>query len=180
MSQDALGLPEKMVAIHRHLRNAGINHAFGGALALAWCTQQARGTIDLDVNVFLTPEHTDETLAALPPEVVATAGDRASLVRDGQARLRWDATPVDLFLNTTDFHEQVAGRVRWEPFAGAELPFLACEDLAVFKAFFNRTRDWADLEAMREAGTLDAQAVAGVLATFLGGDDERIGRLLSL
>lgn len=68
----------------------------------------------------------------------------------------------------------------WEPFAGELLPFLACEDLAVFKAFFDRTRDWADLEAMRDAGTLDASAVAGVLATFLGGDDERIARLLSL
>lgn len=52
--------------------------------------------------------------------------------------------------------------------------------LAVFKAFFNRTRDWADLEAMRDAGTLDVPAVVGVLATFLGADDDRITRLLSL
>jgi len=70
--------------------------------------------------------------------------------------------------------------VRWEPFDRVDLPFLACEDLAVFKAFFNRTRDWADLEAMREADTLDVPAVAGVLATFLGNDDDRIARLLSL
>jgi 2-methylcitrate dehydratase PrpD len=33
---------------------------------------------------------------------------------------------------------------------------------------------------MHEAGTLDVTAVAGVLATFLGGDDERIARLLSI
>ena len=180
MSPDAGGLPEKMVALHEHLRDAGIEHAFGGALALAWCTRQARGTIDLDVNVFAGPERTDETLAALPPGVIATAKDRGLLVRDGQARLWWGTTPVDIFLNTTDFHEQVAARVRWEPFAGAQLPFVACEDLAVFKAFFNRTKDWADLEAMREAGTLDIPAVAGVLATFLGGDDDRLTRLLSL
>ncbi len=173
-------LPGKMLAVHRHLRDAGIDHAFGGALALAWCTQQARGTIDLDVNVFVGPERTDETLAALPAGVVATADDRARLVRDGQARLWWGTTPVDVFLNTTDFHEAVASRVRWEPFAGADLPFLACEDLAVFKAFFNRTKDWADLEAMRDAGALDVATVAGVLATFLGGDDDRIARLLSL
>ena len=174
------GIPQKMLAIHEHLRAAGIDHAFGGALALAWCTQQARGTIDLDVNVFVGTDRTDETLAALPPEIVASAADRALLMRDGQARLWWDTTPVDVFLNTTDFHEAVASRVRWEPFGGIELPFLACEDLAVFKAFFNRTKDWADLEAMREAGTLDVSAVAGVLATFLGGDDDRIARLLSL
>lgn len=169
-----------MLAIHAHLRMAGIDHAFGGALALAWCTQQARGTIDLDVNVFVGPERAEETLAALPAGVIATVEDRSLLGRDGQARLWWDTTPVDLFLNTTEFHEGVGARVRWEPFAGEVLPFLACEDLAVFKAFFNRTKDWADLEAMQDAGTLDVSTVAGVLATFLGPDDERIARLLSL
>jgi hypothetical protein len=174
------GIPEKIVATHRRLTRAGFDHAFGGALALAWCTQQARGTIDLDVNVFVGPDRTDAVLAALPREVAFTDEDRALLARDGQARLWWDMTPVDLFLNTTDFHERVAARVRWEPFGGTELPFLGCEDLAVFKAFFNRTKDWADLEAMYEAGTLDVAAVAGVLATFLGGDDERIARLLAL
>ena len=179
MSDDA-GLPAKMLAIHEHLQGAGIDHAFGGALALAWCTRQARGTIDLDVNVFVGPERTDAALAALPPAVVATEEERALLLRDGQARLWWAATPVDIFLNTTDFHEGLAARVRWEPFAGVELPFLACDDLAVFKAFFNRTKDWADLEAMREVGTLDVPAVAGLLATFLGGDDDRIARLLAL
>lgn len=179
MSRD-VGLPEKMLAIHEHLRDAGLDHAFGGALALAWCTHQARGTIDVDVNVFVRPERVDDALAALPAGVVATPADRALLRRDGQARLWWGTTPLDLFFNTTDFHEQAAARVRWEPFAGVELPFLACGDLAVFKAFFNRTRDWADLEAMREAGTLDVPAVAGVLATVLGGDDDRVARLLSL
>jgi hypothetical protein len=180
MSRDAGSLPEKMLAIHEHLQQAGIDHAFGGALALAWCTQQARGTIDVDVNVFVVPERTDEALAALPRGVVASAEARAHLARDGQARLWWGTTPVDLFFNTTPYHEAIAARVRWEPFAGAELPFLACEDLAVFKAFFNRTKDWADLEAMQEAGTLDVSAVVGLLATFLGNDDDRIARLLSL
>jgi hypothetical protein len=179
MKQDP-GLPEKILAIHTHLQDVGIDHAFGGALALAWCTRQARGTIDVDVNVFVGPERTDETLAALPSRVVATAEDRALLKSDGQARLWWGTTPIDVFLNATDFHEDIAARVRWEPFAGVEVPFLSCEDLAVFKAFFNRTKDWADLEAMRDAGTLDVAGVAGLLATFLGGDDDRIARLLSL
>jgi hypothetical protein len=33
---------------------------------------------------------------------------------------------------------------------------------------------------MRAAGTLDVPGVAGVLATFISGDDERVARLLSL
>ena len=180
MSLDPTGLPYKMMAIHESLMAAGMTHAFGGALALAWCTQQARGTIDLDVNVFVGPERTASVLAALPPQIVATDNEAALLERDGQARLWWDNTPVDLFLNTTEFHEQVATRVHLEPFAGEQLPFLACRDLAVFKAFFNRTKDWADLEAMLAGGSLDVSAVAGVLAGFLGTNDERIERLLSL
>ena len=180
MNLDPGGLPYKMVAIHHCLAGAGVAHAFGGALALAWCTKQARGTIDLDLNIFVSPEHTVSAVASLPPEIVVTEADRGLLERDGQARLWWDNTPVDVFLNTTAFHEQVATRVRAEPFAGEHLPFLACQDLAVFKAFFNRTKDWADLEAMVAAGSLDVPAVTGVLAGFLGLDDGRIERLLSL
>ena len=61
-----------------------------------------------------------------------------------------------------------------------ELPFLSCPDLAVFKAFFNRTKDWADLEAMRDAGTLDTRHVTGVLVEYLGADDERVAQLQAL
>ena len=155
-------------------------HAFGGALALAWCTQRARGTIDIDVNVFVASERTDEVIDALPTDVTVTDVERTTLLDAGQVRVWWDTTPIDLFLDTTDFHEAVGRRIRWEPFGGVDVPFLACRDLAVFKAFFDRTKDWADLEEMHLAGTLDVEAVAGVLVTYLGGDDPRISRLRAL
>ena len=60
------------------------------------------------------------------------------------------------------------------------MPFLNCSDLAVFKAFYNRTKDWADLEAMREAGTLDLDHVMAVIREYLGNDDERLLRLKAL
>jgi len=170
-------LVDKIVAIHQSLDDAGVAHAFGGALALAWCTQRARGTIDIDVNIFLAPTETEEALAALPAPVRATPADRRLLERDIQARLWWDDTPVDVFLNTTAYHEEVAGRCRHEWFSGAELPFLACDDLAVFKAFFNRSKDWVDLEEMLAAGTLDRERVASVLADHLGPDDDRTVRV---
>ena len=175
-----MNLPEKLVEVHRTLADAGVPHAFGGALALAWCTQQARGTIDIDVNLFVEPHDVPATLQALPAEVRWTDADVALIERDGQARLWWDTTPVDVFFNTTDFHARAAERARWEPFLGRELPFLACRDLAVFKAFFARTKDWADLEAMAEVGALDVEAVLGVLVRYLGGDDERVERLRAL
>ena len=86
-----------------------------------------------------------------------------------------------MFLNTTDFHEQAGGP---GPLGGVrrrvDVPFLACSDLAVFKAFFNRTKDWADLEEMQAAGTLDLDRVIGVLVRYLGADDERVARLRTL
>ena len=171
---------DKIVAIHRCLDEAGVPHGFGGALALAWCTRQARGTVDIDLNLFVDPDHVHAVLAALPDDVRWDDDDVALIVRDGQARLWWHATPVDLFFNTTAFHAEVGSRTRMEPFGSEEVPFLSCRDLAVFKAFFNRTKDWADLEAMAEAGALNVAAVIGVLVDHLGADDERIARLRAL
>ena len=91
----------------------------------------------------------------------------AQLETEGQTRLWWAHTPVDVFLDTTPFHADVGERLRREPFAGHDIPFLDCRDLAVFKAFSDRTMDWADLEEMQSAGTLDVEAVAGVLVRYL-------------
>lgn len=170
-------LADKIVVLHQALAVANVPHAFGGALALAWCTGQARATIDIDVNIFLTIDQLDTLLAALPREVAVRDQDKKMLNRDGQARLWWDATPVDVFLNVLPYHDDVERQIRWEDFAGSRVPFLACRDLAVFKTFFSRTKDWADLEAMQEASTLDVRYVRSVLTELLGSDDERLDRL---
>ena len=175
-----MNLPHKIVELHRALAAASIPHAFGGALALAWCTQRARGTIDIDLNLFVAPDRAERVLETLPDAVSWNQDDVARIERDGQVRLWWDTTPVDVFFSTTDFHEHAATRTRSEPFLDAELPFLACRDLAVFKAFFNRTKDWADLEEMSAAGALDVEAALGVLVRYLGGSDERVERLRAL
>ncbi len=175
-----LSIVEKIVGIHRSFGDGALPHAFGGALALAWCTAQARGTVDIDVNVFVDVTRSSDVVDALPLAVTRSDADRLTLERDGQVRLWWDRTPVDVFLNTSEFHEQVAMRARIERFGNADIPFLACSDLAVFKAFFNRTKDWADIEAMIEAGSLDIDRVIGTLVRYLGVDDERVTRLLGL
>ena len=173
-------LVEKIVSVHRSLDAAQVPHAFGGALALAWCTKRARGTIDIDVNIFAAVDKLDVVLAALPDEVSATVANRKELERDGQSRLWWHKTPVDVFMNTTDFHEAASTRVRLHDFAGARVPFLGCTDLAVFKVFFDRTRDWADLEEMCDAKSLDVERVVGVLAMYLGADDHRLATMMAL
>ena len=177
-----MNLVEKILALHDSLQAAGLPHAFGGALALAWCVRQARGTIDIDVNVFVEADPTgaQALVAALPNGVQVGAKDMRALNEEGQARLSWQGTPIDVFLNTTDIHAGAAKCASWETFAGRRLPFLPCFYVAVFKAFFNRTKDWADLEAMRDAGTLDIDAVKAVLVQYLGEPDERTDRLMLL
>jgi hypothetical protein len=173
-------LTQKIVAVHEALSRGGLPHAFGGALALAWCTGRARATIDIDINVFVNVDAVDEVMSALPTGIEHTDKDGAVARRKGQVRLWWEHTPVDLFLNTTEFHEAAADRVRWETFMERPIPFLSCLDIAVFKAFFNRTKDWADLEEMEAAGTLDVDRVTAMLIGFLGADDERIGHMAKL
>ena len=173
-------LPAQIVSIHKALARAQLPHAFGGALALAWCTHRARGTIDIDINVFVDTQYAADVFRALPKKVRRSDADLATLVRDGQVRVWWDSTPLDLFLNTTSLHGEAALRTRWEHFAGESIPFLSCHDVAVFKAFFNRTKDWADIEEMHAAGTLDVSQVTAVLIRYMGVDDERIAHLAAV
>jgi len=170
-------LVRKIVALHRALEKAELPHAFGGALALAWCTERARGTTGIDVNVFVDASQGRSVVRALPRGVARDEARLVALERDGQARLWWDQTPVDLFLDTTPYHREAFRRCRHEQFGGAEVPFLSCRDIAVFKVFFNRTKDWADLEEMQNAGTLEIDKVTAVLLGYVGADDERVRRL---
>jgi len=50
----------------------------------------------------------------------------------------------------------------------------------VFKAFFNKTKDWADLEEMIAIGALNVDQTPGVLVRYVGGDHQRVERLRSL
>ena len=177
-------LADRLLAIDGRLRSAGIPHAFGGAIALAYCTEEPRATRDIDVNVFVDVPDVQRVLAALPAGVVHDDDDVATILRDGQARLWWEDTPLDLFFDVHDFHRQAPLNVRRVPFgaAGDSIPVLGCEDLTVFKAMFNRTKDWADIEAIVEAGAIDGPKTLGWVALLLGADHpstERLARLLS-
>jgi hypothetical protein len=173
-------LARRLIAIDEALSHAGLPHAFGGAIALAYCTEEPRGTRDLDVNVFADADRAEEVLAALPEGVVSTAADVAALRRDGQARLWWQDTPVDLFLNVHSFHQEVAVAVRRVAFAGRTIPVLGCTQLAVFKALIGRTKDWADVEAMVEHGSLDSAEAAASLARIVGADHPACRRIEAL
>jgi hypothetical protein len=169
----------RIIAVCESLEQAGIPWALGGALALAYATNEPRGTRDIDVNVFVGAVDAPAVFAALPAGVAFTDADVVEASTRDQVRLWWDATPIDVFFAADPFHFDVAGRCRAVPFEGRRIKVLSAEDLAVFKALFDRTRDWADIEAMVESNAIDLQLAAERLGGLLG-DDPRVARLRTL
>jgi hypothetical protein len=156
-------LADRLVAVHDALTAAQVPHAFGGAIALAYCTEEPRGTRDIDVNLFVSTTSAADVLARLPDGVTVRPVEITAAERDGQVRVWWDDTPLDLFFAVHEFHREVEAGVRLVSFVGREIPVIDCAAVVVFKALFNRTRDWADIEAVVEAGTVDrAQALSWV------------------
>lgn len=173
-------LQEQIVALHHALDAHDLPHAFGGAIALAFSTEDPRGTSDIDVNVFIPADEAERALRALPEDVDVPPGTAGTIARDGQVRLWWDETPVDLFFDYAPVHAAAAEH-RWTvAFEGGHIPVLGPVELAVFKIMFDRTRDWADVEDMHRAGTLDVDAVRAALAPMLDAGDQRLARLAEL
>ncbi|MGH9185196.1 MAG: hypothetical protein ACRD0U_05185 [Acidimicrobiales bacterium] len=174
-------LPEKVVSVHDALVRAGVAHAFGGALALAYYAVP-RATVDIDVNVFLPPDEAPRVLDVLAAIGVDVAGAKPERIqRDGQVRLRWGANPVDVFFSSLPLHDAMAAAARLLPFGEDELPFLSAEHLLVCKAVFDRRKDWLDIEQMLFArDVLDVAEIRKWLTRIAEDGDQRVRRLEQL
>jgi hypothetical protein len=173
-------LADRLVAVHDALTAAHVPHAFGGAIALAYCTEEPRGTRDIDVNLFVGTATAAAVLAKLPDGVTVRPTEINTAERDGQVRVWWDDTPLDLFFAVHEFHREVEANVRWVPFVGRDIPVIDCAAVVVFKALFNRTRDWADIEAVVEAGAVDRAQALGWVERLVGSGSPIATRLASL
>jgi hypothetical protein len=155
---------EKIVAIERALSARDIPHAFGGANALAYYGTP-RATADIDLNVFVPVARAREVLRVLgelgvtPPE--ASFLERAE--REGQITVYWERTPIDVFFSYDPLHESSMRRRRRVDFGGDPIHVLSAEDLMVYKALFNREKDWNDIAEMVYAAneSLDFDYVRG-------------------
>ena len=177
MSQPEPSLADKVVAIHVALAAAGLPHAIGGALALAY-HGEPRMTVDIDVNVFVAPSEAPAVGKALGPLGVSL--DRlATAERDGQVRLWWGRTPVDLFFAYDEVHHTMAEGVEMVRFADIDLPILCAEDLVFCKAVLDRPKDWIDIDqVLLGAGPrFDIARVRRLLDRIVGSEDQRRGRL---
>lgn len=173
-------LVRKIVRINELLTTASIPHAFGGAFALAYHTREPRGTIDIDVNIFVQALEISRVADALSGVVQVNQNHVDAAQRDDQVRVMWGETPIDIFFNVTSFHDDVERHVAHVDFRGRAVPILSAVHLAVFKALFNRTKDWADIEGMVTEGSLDVARAVGLLVGVCGVADPRVERLASL
>jgi hypothetical protein len=183
MSANAMlgGLTAKILAVHEMLDSMRVTHQFGGAVALAWY-RSPRATTDVDLNVTVAPEDAEPVLGALTHlDVTISRSDRVAIRRDGQARLEWDGSYLDLFFATLDLHREMAERSRMVDFGPVQIPILAPEHLIVCKAVFDRPKDWVDIEEMVAWGTkIDQVEVQRLIGEILGDSSEQHARLLEL
>ncbi len=147
------GLSAKIVTVHEMLDSMQVPHQFGGAIALAWY-RSPRATTDIDLNVTLAPQEAEPVLGALSYlGVSVTPSDRVSIERDGQARLDWDGSYLDVFFATLELHREMATCSREVAFGPLLIPILSPEHLIVCKAIFDRPKDWVDIEEIVAWGT---------------------------
>ena len=175
-----LTLAGRVLAIEEAL--ADVPHAFGGALALAYYAEP-RATIDIDLNVFVPTERFADVAGPIVG-LGAAAGDpviEATARRDGQVRIMWDRTPIDLFFAYDAFHAAAARALRTVPFGEETIPILGADHLVVCKVVYDRPRDWVDIEAMLAAGAeVDAAEVLRWVARIAGDEDHRYDRIATV
>jgi hypothetical protein len=174
LATDAGALAERVA---HALGAAGLPYAIGGALAMG-AHGYPRGTLDVDVNVFVELERMPSVLAVLH-ELGAELDEEACSARarrDGMFVCRLDGFRVDVFLPSIPFSWEAAEtKVRLGEGDDA-LWFLSPEALAVFKLLFFRGKDRVDLERFVAvtARRLDRGYVRRWIAEMMGENDERV------
>lgn len=182
--------PQSAAEVARALADALQRHqlpyAIGGAIALAYYAAP-RATVDVDVNVFVTPgDQLDRALTVLAEAGFAANDDVATLrvhaIQEGQFRGTASGLRVDVFVPTIPYYADLARRTREVTLLGRPMTILGPEDLAVLKMMFFRRKDLADVEALlREQGTtLDRDFVRRTLITLVSEEDERVATFDSI
>ena len=179
MTASPLLVLERALLVHEHLEAAGVPHALGGALALAYHVEEARATRDLDLNVTADPGRPEELFDLLPRDVPWTEADARAVREQGQVRLLWPhpdgqpPIPLDLFFPQHRFHAVVMTRTELVAMLHGTIPIIGATDLVVFKALFDRRKDWADIEELLRFGKVDVAEAQHWLTEILGRDDPR-------
>jgi hypothetical protein len=156
---------------------AGVPYALGGALALG-VHGVPRGTLDVDVNVFVRDDELPPVFSLLAELGVDLdpAAALARVARDGMFVGRWNGIRIDVFLPSIPFSEEAGRtRVRVTDDAGAAYWFLSAEAITVFKLLFFRPKDIVDLQRLvAVSAALDHAYVRRWIVEMMGNDDPRV------
>ena len=159
------------------LDQVGIPYAIGGAIAYGiW--GDPRGTHDVDLNLFVTPDGLDAALDVLVEAGLEIDRKRAHCADAAGDTLigSFAGMRVDLFTPSIPFAwEAMATRRRVRGPRG-EASYLSAEAIAVFKLLFYRSKDLVDLEKLVavQRDDLDQAYVRRWLVDMMGEEDERV------
>lgn len=149
-----MSITDVVLATHDLLDSAGLEHAFGGALALAYYGEP-RATVDVDVCIFVDHAESERVVALFADQ--GFTPERSGRLSDppvAGTRLvsASEVVKIDLFFSLGPLYANVAGRRKQFDFAGRPVPFVSVEDWVVFKLSFGRDKDWVDLAGVVSAG----------------------------
>lgn len=174
--RDAAQVAEELA---KRLHAAGCDFAIGGALALGYWTQ-ARGTLDVDVTLFLPPSEITACVRLLQKIDCQFNASKAqtSLIQYGFCQVTFLDFRVDVFLPFVEFHDVAKARRRKVPLGKQQVFVWDAESLCVFKMMFFRRKDLADVESiLRTQGpSLDQAWVEKSLVDMYGQRDPRISQ----
>ena len=141
---DAASVAQQLAAA---LDQRSQEYALGGAIALGYWAAP-RGTLDVDLTLFLSPEKPTECLWLLQEIGCQVNAPEAlsSLQENGFCQAAFGGLRVDVFLPTFPFYEIARNRRREVVLGGQRITIWDAESLTVFKMMFFRRKDIADVE----------------------------------
>jgi len=159
------------------LQSRGQEYALGGAIALGFWGIP-RGTVDVDVTLFLPPDRSADCIWLLQDIgcefSAATVGQ--SLREHGFCRVTYAGLPVDVFVPLVPFYEVARTRRQRVELAGRAILVWDAESLVVFKMMFFRRKDLADVEQVLavQGSAFDRPWVRDQLVAMYGMRDPRV------
>lgn len=179
MSEPSAPVNAAIVAkrLAEQLESRGHEYAVGDAIALGYWAVP-RGTVDVDLTLYLPPERPSECIWLLHDmgcEFFAAEATE-SLREHGFCSVRYAGMRLDVFLPIVPFYEAARTRRKRLELAGQPIVIWDAESLAVFKMMFFRRKDLADVEQIlrTQGGQFDRPWVREQLVVMYGVGDPRL------
>jgi hypothetical protein len=170
---------EVALEVSTYLSSHNCDYAFGGALALGYWAAP-RGTIDVDVTLYISPDDPSECVGLLRDAGCdfQRIDVMVSLQEHGFCRVTYHGFQLDVFLPTIAFYEHARLRRRRVSLEGQPVMIWDPETLCVFKMMFFRRKDVADVEQILrvQGNKLDRQWVVDRVVEMYGARDPRVTR----